>query len=436
MFRIAKISLRQVARKLRGLWHQNDGNVAVTFAIALIPILSAVGAAVDYSRANGFKTSLQAALDAGLLAGAKNGDSNWVTLATDTFKANVDKLAGSASNPAFKRTSSETYSASVSGSLASTVMGLFNIPNIKVSVSATAIAAASDDSCILTLDHGQPASHVSLSLNGAPIVNVSGCSIRSNTSIDCQGHDGGATNSIAAGSAADCSRPHSNAPAVPDIYSSLATNITTACSGARPGVTWNVGTLPSGSAIKTVNRGSYTEYHICGDLTLSGSGTLLATSVTPDNVIVIENGTLTVTSGSSVSTSRTAIVMTGDNNHASFIKFPTGQGQAATLSLSAPRDSSNPWQGVALYQDPALTYKVDNNWGPGATLNADGLVYLGNSNVTTDGSTGSANSKCSKFVMNGFVTNGQVDLNLSQNIGGCTAVGLKQWRGIVVRLTN
>jgi Flp pilus assembly protein TadG len=41
----------------------DDGNIAVIFAIALIPILGFVGAAVDYSRASAARTSMQAALD-------------------------------------------------------------------------------------------------------------------------------------------------------------------------------------------------------------------------------------------------------------------------------------------------------------------------------------------------------------------------------------
>ena len=70
--------------------------------------------------------------------------------------------------------------------------------------------------------------------------------------------------------------------------------------------------------------------------------------------------------------------------------------------------------------------------GPGATFNADGLVYLGNSNVVTDGNTASANSKCTKFVMNSFVTNGAVRLDFAQH--NCAVVGLKQWGGILVHL--
>jgi Flp pilus assembly protein TadG len=39
------------------------GNVAITFALATVPILGFVGAAVDYSRANSVKAALQTALD-------------------------------------------------------------------------------------------------------------------------------------------------------------------------------------------------------------------------------------------------------------------------------------------------------------------------------------------------------------------------------------
>ncbi len=53
------------------------GNVAITFALAAIPILGGVGAAVDYSRANDVKVKLQAAIDATALMLSKEA-------ATDT----------------------------------------------------------------------------------------------------------------------------------------------------------------------------------------------------------------------------------------------------------------------------------------------------------------------------------------------------------------
>ena len=415
---------------------QRDGSVAVTFAIALVPLMVAVGAAVDYSRANQFKSVLQAALDASVLAGAKDGSSTWSQLASNVFNGAFQPKFGSSSQPSFEQTSTEVYNGKVTGSVPTTILGLLHINTISVSVSATAQAAAPDNSCILTLDHGQPTTHISLDLNGAPVVNLSGCSIRSNTGIDCNGHDGNNTEAIAAGVASACTHPDSYAPIVPDVYASLAINIQPVCGGLRDGLSWTAGTSPAGSGLIVVDKGTYKEYHVCGDLSLSGTGYLTGNSPASDSVIVIENGGLSIANGSNISTSRTAILLTGNNSYASSINFPTGNGQSAALSLSAPTDSADPWQGIALYQDPQLTYRVDDRWGPGANFNAEGLVYLGNSNVVTDGNTGSNDSQCSKFVMNSFTTNGSVDLDLRQQVNACAAVGLKQWTGVVVHLTR
>jgi Flp pilus assembly protein TadG len=49
------------------------GNIAITFAVTLLPILAAVGGAVDYSIANSQRAKIQAALDSAILAGAIAG---------------------------------------------------------------------------------------------------------------------------------------------------------------------------------------------------------------------------------------------------------------------------------------------------------------------------------------------------------------------------
>ena len=49
------------------------GNIAVIFAITLLPILAVVGGAVDYSIASSQRTKIQAALDSAILAGAIAG---------------------------------------------------------------------------------------------------------------------------------------------------------------------------------------------------------------------------------------------------------------------------------------------------------------------------------------------------------------------------
>ena len=51
------------------------GNVAITFAFTLIPLLALVGAAVDLSRANSVRTSLQLAVDSTALMLSKKAAS-------------------------------------------------------------------------------------------------------------------------------------------------------------------------------------------------------------------------------------------------------------------------------------------------------------------------------------------------------------------------
>jgi hypothetical protein len=410
--------------------------IAPIVALSLIPVMTAVGAAVDYSRANNIRSKLQSALDAGLLAGARANASNWNQIAIDNFEANFKATLAGGLNVTknFVQETGQLYQGKAAASVPTVFLGLIQVPRLAIAVTATATASEPDNSCILTLDKGQPLSHVALKLNGAPIVNLSGCSIRSNTSLDCNGHDGGVTKAISAGSSSGCGTPKPGSMTVPDIYAQLATNIVPQCGTSRPGATWTAGVLPSGPAVKTVAVGGRTEYHICGDLTLSGTGLLNASAPSSDALIVIENGSLNIEQDASLTVARMAIVMTGNNAFSSTVNFPTGAGKLGSLTLQPPIESGNPWQGVSLYLDPKLTKDVDNKWGPGASFSADGLVYLGNSNVVTDGNTSSSNAKCSKFVMNQFTTNGHVNLDFNQTVASCAAIGLKQWGGIIVHL--
>jgi Flp pilus assembly protein TadG len=89
--------------------HNLSGNIAVTFAIALLPILAAVGCAVDYSFATRMKAKLQSAADAasvasisqkspGYVAAAKmSGDGTvaaGVTDANNIFNGNMSAVTG------------------------------------------------------------------------------------------------------------------------------------------------------------------------------------------------------------------------------------------------------------------------------------------------------------------------------------------------------
>ena len=65
-----------------------DGNIAIIFGIAVIPIITFVGAAIDYTRANSARSSMQAALDSTALMLAK--DLTEGTISTSQIAAKAD----------------------------------------------------------------------------------------------------------------------------------------------------------------------------------------------------------------------------------------------------------------------------------------------------------------------------------------------------------
>jgi Flp pilus assembly protein TadG len=66
---------RRLSNRLAAFGRDRGGNVAITFAIATLPMVGAVGYAVDYSHANNVKAALQAALDSTALMLARDAAS-------------------------------------------------------------------------------------------------------------------------------------------------------------------------------------------------------------------------------------------------------------------------------------------------------------------------------------------------------------------------
>jgi hypothetical protein len=68
MFANIRISLKGLLVEFR---RNCAGTIAPIFALAMLPVMTAVGAAVDYSSANKIRSSMQVALDTAMLAGQK-----------------------------------------------------------------------------------------------------------------------------------------------------------------------------------------------------------------------------------------------------------------------------------------------------------------------------------------------------------------------------
>jgi Flp pilus assembly protein TadG len=100
------ILLQQFLSRFR---RDRRGNVAVMFTIAAIPLISAIGCAVDYSMATRMKAKLQSAADAASIAALSQKSPGFlaasvmtgngsvaagVTDATNVFNANMDGITG------------------------------------------------------------------------------------------------------------------------------------------------------------------------------------------------------------------------------------------------------------------------------------------------------------------------------------------------------
>ena len=229
------------------------------------------------------------------------------------------------------------------------------------------------------------------------------------------------------GTATGCNNPVSGAPEIGDVYAATASNITRECStSSYSNLTWTPTSMPAAPKVVTVVKGDRTEYHVCGTLTLSGSGALLNTSTSADTIIVVENGALILDTDAAVNAQRTTFVITATNTSAShIIDFPNGNGQVASLTISPPKTSSNPWRGMALYQDPALTTNINMTWGPGASLYVDGVMYFPRASLTMHGAGNSNSLGCTKLAVNTFTNNGS--FNLTQSTSACSEIGMTQY---------
>lgn len=133
------------ARVLRRLAQFGDesGVVAVIFAVAAIPVVLMIGAAVDYQRAVTARSRMQSALDAAVLSGVKQTlPADRIKSASAAFDANVAGL-GLSYAASFSQNPDGTFSGRVDGQTPTAFMRAINVPTISVGAKSRAAAGAS-----------------------------------------------------------------------------------------------------------------------------------------------------------------------------------------------------------------------------------------------------------------------------------------------------
>src|SRR3954451_2817834 len=159
-----------------------DGSVLPLFTLSLVPIVGLVGAAVDYSRANNIRSGLRGALDSALLAGARDGSTNWADVVANFFNSNLQLKGGTISSANFSLTADRAYAGAVSAVVPTNFLGLFGINSINVDVSATAtVAPVGGSYCVLALN---PTAQQALQLTGNASITITApnCVLQVNSS--------------------------------------------------------------------------------------------------------------------------------------------------------------------------------------------------------------------------------------------------------------
>jgi len=201
----------------------------------------------------------------------------------------------------------------------------------------------------------------SFQVNGGPSINLHGCTLAVNGTMDCHGGTIGAGFAISSAPAPNgspaCGQTNLYSQATtPDPYAALASNIpanpcgATAASYPKEGSGFPVSNQwPAGSGWPTGAQVVSGAHVMCGDVKLTGN-----VSISTNETLVIENGNLDIGSNSLTTTGSGSltIIMTGP----SISGFSPGHSligtSSGTLNITGP--SSGTWKQMVFYQDPNL----------------------------------------------------------------------------------
>ena len=435
-----------IVRHARRLRADQRGAVSVLMGFLMIPLVGALG--VGFEVTNWYLTArgMQNAADTAAIAAATNGGANYAVEAKAVaakygFVDGVNTISITVTNAAAcPGGGSNCYSVTISGVLPlylSQIVGyrgdatLNGAPAKQLGSTAVAQPGTQPQNlCLLALASSGVAQGIRT--NGAPVANMNGCNVMSNTAAQCNGSNLGAGYGFAHGTSNNCGvTPVSNVPVVADPYAHLASNIpplsSSGCGGSYPqeskhGNSYSVAATNQLSGTLSLLGGNNFK---CGDQMLT-SNTVINTPPGTPAVLIVENGqldlngyTLTTSSGSAVT-----VVFSGSNGSYSHAPADNTNGSGGALNIAAP--TSGPWSGVAMYQDPSLTSGVDvSAAGNSPAWKISGLVYMPHATVTMKGAVDKATNgkSCVVMVADNFQISGTAGI-LTTDIGQCAQAGL------------
>ena len=332
------------------------------FALAALPVIGAIGAAVDFSKASDVRSQMQNSLDAAVLAGVTDASANQVSTAGNVFDGDFNgKFANSAAR-SFTQNADGSLSGTANTSVTMSFLSVLQVPPFALTVNATATPGKQATSPVCILLVNQLKSQALLVNSGAqlsaPTCEVHVASTQSpaaifNTTLNVKRICIKGSTIIKNGGA--------NPPAVTScstISDPFAGKLPTASVGSCDfnNQTYNPGTV-------TIDPGVY-----CGWTNFNGSGTL---KLNP-GLYVIKGGGMTFNSGWTVTGTGVTFYLVDQNATITF----NGNVNA---NLSAP--TTGTYANILMYEPTGLSNtNLPINGTSGSSFT--GLMYLPSRDVT------------------------------------------------------
>ena len=342
------------------LFGNDSGNVAVIFAVSLLPIALSAGVAIDYMRMVDTKSKLQASLDAAALAGAAF-DGGSVAQRADAAKKSFQANIGGGllvSTPDISFAANQiTVAATVS--LETALMNISGITSTNVAAKATDVySPATAPTCLIALE---PSEKEAVFINSDSKIDAPNCAVYVNSS-NGQALYGNSNGDIIAkktcvtggtylDSGSTVTPAAKTCPAIADPLVSLP--VPPQAAGACNYMDKTV----SGTA--TLSPGVY-----CGKLELN-SGAVVTFQ---PGIYIKKDGEFIVNSGSSASGNGVMFYFTGNNNS----RFNINSGSHIDFKAL----STGTYAGMVFFQQRNISGADFSILNSDSTSKVEGVIYL------------------------------------------------------------
>jgi Flp pilus assembly protein TadG len=398
---------------------ERKASVAPMLAFTTLPLLGLVGAAVDYSRVNSARTSMQAALDATvlMLAKATQNPNTQITEQAQTYvvgnliTSNLSDISATATATAIS--GGIAVSGTATGTVSTLFMKALGFETLTITVKATALALSDGLGCVLALS---PTASGAVTSQGSTAVTLNNCSLYDNSNHATALVAGGSSSlsALSVGVVGGISGAE-NITATQGIYSNMPAPVPDPYANdsypAPPSSCQNQAPIHS---ITVLSPGFF-----CG-LTLNADANV---TLAP-GIYYIGKGGLSVNGNATLTGASVTLVFTASNGQYGGATINGG----ATVNLTAP--NFGPTAGIVIFGDRNMPIGTSFKLNGGSSQYFGGAVYVPNGAVEFSGNQGTS-TKCTQIIGNTITFTGNSDVAIN-----CSSYKTKPFSPYVVRLVK